>query len=778
MAESRPPHTIDEFLDSKTSDAAKRQYLSRVQHQFNSEDFNSHVHLIVDKQRKNEADPGRLANLLTMITEFSRSLGSSLEKLYAGDLAERRRIESFCRKYGLGGKHLIDILLAQDKRLAVVARAGSGKTTALAARVAFLIKEQNVSANAILLLTFNKAAATEINRRLREPPYSIDGFDRSSTFHAFAYALTNLNDRRLSIIGSEDEQFRRIEAAIKSQWSPTFWLAIWLIFRADWQPSEIDLNELVGFRDSDSDVAIDGTEVKSRGEKWIADFLFERGIDYQYEREFRAGSKIYRPDFYISGKGPVPIILEHWAFDPDDPNPSLPKSWTKTAETYLAEIHLKREYWKQNPGILIETSTADMREGRDAFEALLTRKLSRAHIVEDRLSDEQILERLRNTRRAQRRISKLFTDAIGRMKKEADFSIGAVQQRIESFNQWGRSKSFIKLTLNVLKAYEKRNHADGKIDFDDLLRLATNAIERDSDACCFKEQSVRSIKYVLVDEFQDTSENNFKLLNTLLNILEYPTLNCVGDDWQAINGFAGARSEYMTSFSAIFDKAPTMPLPITRRCSRSIVAYSNKFMEDRNGPAVEAVPTAELGLVHSPKYVDDIWLEMRADREGERARDKVFVFKKDGPRFDLGFRMGRTLKFVADSILAEGGGSFFILSRNGNIYGFEHQELAKWWPAIQQSYLGNVDATVTFMTMHKSKGLEADHVVIVQAVDYLMPLIHPYEELFGPWKRPARAVLQEEENLFYVACTRARKTLRFLSEKDRPSPFLEGARQA
>jgi hypothetical protein len=82
-------------------------------------------------------------------------------------------------------------------------------------------------------------------------------------------------------------------------------------------------NDYLIFRRSLELVTLDGKRVKSNGEKFIADFLFEHGIEYRYERpwawkaDFLDGS-VYRPDFSIVHGG-YDYILEHWAIEPENP---------------------------------------------------------------------------------------------------------------------------------------------------------------------------------------------------------------------------------------------------------------------------------------------------------------------------------------------------------------------------------------------------------------------------------------------------------------------------
>jgi DNA helicase-4 len=76
------------------------------------------------------------------------------------------------------------------------------------------------------------------------------------------------------------------------------------------------------------------------------------------------------------------------------------------------------------------------------------------------------------------------------------------------------------------------------------------------------------------------------------------------------------------------------------------------------------------------------------------------------------------------------------------------------------------------MTVHKSKGPEADHVIVLDAVRRRYPLLHSDEPLYRLFGKGYGSALEEERRLFYVACSRARKGLLLLTEKDNRSDFI------
>ena len=74
------------------------------------------------------------------------------------------------------------------------------------------------------------------------------------------------------------------------------------------------------------------------------------------------------------------------------------------------------------------------------------------------------------------------------------------------------------------------------------------------------------------------------------------------------------------------------------------------------------------------------------------------------------------------------------------------------------------DGLVRLMTMHKSKGLEAEVVIILEADEGVIPKVHPDTVLYGVFGETMEVALDDQKRLFYVAMTRAKKRLYIMSE--------------
>ena len=122
--------------------------------------------------------------------------------------------------------------------------------------------------------------------------------------------------------------------------------------------------------------------------------------------------------------------------------------------------------------------------------------------------------------------------------------------------------------------------------------------------------------------------------------------------------------------------------------------------------------------------------------------------------------------------------SYMILSRTSdmayhyrNLEAFKNKLREILKQDLNQFY--NFDEQVQCSTVHKSKGLEADVVIVLNADERKFPLIHPGNLLYRILGVNIEDVFREEERLFYVAITRAKQDLYLITEKGRESEFLD-----
>src|SRR5690606_30396245 len=172
---------------------------------------------------------------------------------------------------------------------------------------------------------------------------------------------------------------------------------------------------------------LDGTFVKSKGEKYIADWLFEHGVNYYYEdltywnTDCEPQGHPYRPDFTVIWGGRR-YFLEHWALDPADPFAELPTEWTQTADQYRQQIAAKRRFWKQRSAqkgvIFLETHAGMLTGSREHVCAQLAALRRSVGVDPKPLPEDAVRKRVLENPLQHSRMARLFLQFIQRAKRK------------------------------------------------------------------------------------------------------------------------------------------------------------------------------------------------------------------------------------------------------------------------------------------------------------------------------------------------------------------------
>ncbi len=180
-----------------------------------------------------------------------------------------------------------------------------------------------------------------------------------------------------------------------------------------------------------------------------------------------------------------------------------------------------------------------------------------------------------------------------------------------------------------MERYEERLAAFQAVDFDDLLTLPVKLL-RDHDEVRAKWQA--TLRYLLVDEYQDTNATQYELLKLLADP-DYPLFTAVGDDDQSIYGWRGATIENLRRLPAEFPKLKVIALEQNYRSTGNILAAAN----------------AVIG--HNPKlYPKKLWSDLGAG-------DPVQVVECDGEEHEAERAVARIQALRADGGALAGGGA-------------------------------------------------------------------------------------------------------------------------
>ena len=270
--------------------------------------------------------------LFSEIRYFAREKYANLKKRYI-----KQYVAEHLPSFPINDEQAEALTNISDNLL-VGARAGSGKTRLIAYRVTLLLQEGMQKPDKLMLLAFNRNAAMEIRNRIRWE-FGFEQFKNARTFHSLAYWLVHPEEKPLFDKKGDSVSTKKLslfaQDVLTSIINPTFREQMYTVFRQEL--AEIEGTGLMLFeedyyiyRRNVRQITLRGDLVKSAGEKWVADFLFEHDIPYIYEKLCFWNGEHYRPDFSIFYRQ-EDYIIEHWAID-ENHREELPSWWGKSWE--------------------------------------------------------------------------------------------------------------------------------------------------------------------------------------------------------------------------------------------------------------------------------------------------------------------------------------------------------------------------------------------------------------------------------------------------------------
>lgn len=636
-----------------------------------------------------------------------------------------------------------------DNRVQVVASAGSGKTSTMVAKAAYAIDRGLVEPKDIVLLAFNKDAAKELAERAKASFERI-GMEnvsvRAKTFHRLG----------LAIIGQATKKKPRVPNWAVSQKDSLQMLAYIVdglkdsseAFRTRWDMFRLvfgrDLPGLYNMRrpqkepvDASTIRTLRGEPVKSLEECMIANWLFYNGVDYQYERDYEhetatADHSQYQPDFFYPALG---LYHEHFALDENGQPPAH-------FEGYLGGVQWKRELHGIHGTRLIETTSHQLRQ--NTWIEHLTRELTQRGIVLDPNPDRPIPVNGQTPMSHQQLLS-LLRIFIGHAKSncltQSELKARIEQMPRDAFKQ--RYRMFLEILEPVLQGWNDALAKEGGIDFEDMLNQAADYVERGVCAPRFR--------LVMADEFQDASRARARLCKALVQ-KPGSFFFAVGDDWQSINRFAGADVSVMTDFVDWFGSGQVLKLEETFRCPQSICDVSSKFVVKN--------PAQISKRVHSKTPAIGPALRAIGVKKSHEIQGAVAKYLSD---LVQGLASGSIARATGRKI------KVYVLGR----YNRDSQYIPANW---REQYGHEID--LSFLSIHRSKGAEADYLILPAMVSTARSYSFPSTMSDDPLMALAMAGVDsyphgEERRLFYVALTRARRSIAMFTVRGQVSVFLK-----
>jgi DNA helicase-4 len=608
------------------------------------------------------------------------------------------------------------IVTDEDNTL-VVAGAGTGKTSVVTGKVAYAVERLGVRPDEILLLAYNKDAAAEMQERIsRRLGLQL----RVSTFHALGLAIVGRAEGRSPAVSALAEPERLasfLDKTLRSLLRSEPGLLGHLVeYVRPWRGHEefASKHDYIVHLKGAGVRSLRGEHVRSHEECTIADWLYLHGIEYAYERPYEPhvadqDGRPYRPAFTLPG-----AYLEHFGVDRD----GQPAPWLDR-ERYQQEMAWRRATHRRFGTRLVETYGYDRREG--ALTERLAERLARAGLRARPLGPAALQQALEASK-ALGSLARLLAVFLQHFK-EGQHTLGSLRGLERDPH---RSRSFLAVFEQVHRAYEEALRAEGALDFQDMIGRATAHVAAGRYRSPYR--------YVIVDEFQDTSRGRARLLRALLDQVPDRRLTCVGDDWQSIYRFAGSDLSHMTRFEEHFGPAAQISLDRSFRFGRRLLAASARFVQENPAQLRKKLQAArDEGAPAVVVLADDV-----------RAALARIEAEREGP--------GQI------SVLLLGRYTFSLPGPLG--------ELARGFPAL----------SLQFLTVHRSKGLQADYVVLLDVTSgrYGFPSEIADDPLLSMvLAEPDPFAHAEERRLFYVALTRARRRVFVLTRETQPSAFVE-----
>ncbi len=727
----------------------------------------------------------------------------------------------------------VKALSTTNKNILVQARAGSGKTETIALKVRQLIKFYGIKSDEVLVLAFNSKAADEFRKRINE--YCDDGVATKAntlTFHALAYRIANINrsfsflqEKRNSLQHGKDDQlqsefiqgcFNDIEKKDRNNISKLFYLFL-KSFSEKFAGIFRDDNEYFSYLRNLELITIAGEKVKSKGEKYIADFLFEhkilkqeKEIRYVYEWNIKKQlntKRPYCPDFslfYVDDKKKenLQTVIEYFGFTRNHSGyPGFFETKIKSDE-YIEESEDKKKLFNNNHNVdfiylsvddfnIIQSSKSEEDKRRD-FEIFFKNKLEGHGFMVKNLKTEEILSKIQ---RVEARKKKLVGQITGFINKAQQLSYDPeriqkmAKEKVKNGRLSQRNQYFVKIARRVYCEYKNKLKKENRIDFNSLFIEAIKKIEIKKGECEIiskgKKQKIKKIKYILIDEYQDFSELFYKLIDKIREVNPSVSFFCVGDDWQAINGFAGSDLRFFKYFNSkyikedgseggnYFPNGKQVSLLTNYRSCKSIVRCSNALMsglgiggkseknKSEGGSYIFKLEHVEIrnDIKHRAEYNKD-------QKYRDLARELKGLEKEDKKIF---LELSQYLKTI-ETVVKKTGKSkeICLLFRGNKILSVKIKDFTK---TIKNMYPEN---KIISSTVHSFKGKQSRIVIVVGVNQRNFPKFHPDNELMEIFGVTIQNVLDEEKRLFYVALTRAEECswLIYKNEKER-SYFID-----
>lgn len=667
-----------------------------------------------------------------------------------------------------------EAIICDEDNLLVLSGAGSGKTTTISAKVKYLIDVKNIKPDKICVITFTKKAKEELDYKINKIFNSnVDIY----TFHSLGLKIIKYyyKNKDIDIIDEkgqykiicdyiknnlfkDKDKFSLFFEAFKNKTSFSEEYKLFdnyydyhnYMYKRKYINSNTTMDNYIkeqAKRRRNYLKTLNGEYCKSKEEVDIANFLYLNNIDYQYEKSYKKldNLKIYKPDFYIEQNNNYNYI-EHFGIDKVN---KTNNHYTKEELTnYLKNMKLKEKYHcdEKIEDLFIITYSKVL--GKRNYLSVLKDSLIKKGYVLSKKDNNLVYERLKDTsedRYINNFVNRIVIPFISYFKRS--------NYKLEDFENIKTDNDLLNKQIRVISDiylnYESKLREKNLIDFEDMINISYKVMPY------IKEKNLGvDYKYIIIDEYQDVSMQRFNLTKRIEELFKSKII-AFGDDYQTIFGFSGSRIDLMTEFRNYLSDAKQIPIPNVYRNSQELIDVATKFI-NKNSKQIKKKLISNKRLINPIElyiYNDSNYINTNINKSIilSNILDKIYLSNNKSNVLLL-----ERYNNDIDTILNN---NLFIRKNHENIIYKKHE-----------------DMKIDYLTIHKSKGLEYDNCILINAIDdkYGFPSKIEDEEIIKLLKPKIEENIfyPEERRLFYVAMTRTKNKLYILVPKSKTSSFI------
>jgi len=288
-------------------------------------------------------------------------------------------------------------------------------------------------------------------------------------------------------------------------------------------------------------------------------------------------------------------------------------------------------------------------------------------------------------------------------------------------------KQILLIIFNIYKNYIYEKNSTKQLDFDDLIIFATQEVKK----------LKLSYKYIIIDEFQDTSLIRLNLIKEIYKNTNSKII-VVGDDWQSIYRFSGCNLNIFLNFTNIFPDVQKIKLSNTYRNSLELINIASNFIQKNP-------------------------LQIKKELKSQKSKENPIIFAPYTNNI-------HTLKNILNKLL-ETSNDIMILGRNNqDILEYIDSEIT-----FKDNIIYYKKEKINYYTIHKSKGLEATYIIVINCNDIPLGIPNKIEnnKIIDKLFSGNEIKYAEERRLFYVALTRCKEQVVLMYNKNSPSIFIK-----